>query len=192
VAEVHQSFDFVDTSFPVRTLENFTYRWAYDGDEDPSQFPATYRDVIFDGVSFTTASAGTTYRATAASDPDFLNFVARLTDGHPDVLYTVQRFEAADASQEWRQLADAYPEGTRIFGEGAPDDLAGYSISAMTLKLDSFTIEPSDLNGYLRYRGATTVTIEGTPLPEPSTVAAVAGAAILALRRPRGRFRKGA
>jgi hypothetical protein len=170
----------VDRSVNIFTTSLFDIQLAL-GDSffaGPLGYPAT----LFEGMSITPASVGNIYEATPAH-PGFQQVADRLTDGEDDfILFILQ--EAATQRQEKR----GWQESKFFLGHGSTldPDLAGATIEAVKLRIDSFTLT-SGSPAALALAPATppvqvmmTFTVMGTQnIPEPSTF--VLGAAGLAM-----------
>lgn len=114
---------------------------------------------IFEGFALAPADVGKTFVANAANDPDFVGLVAILTNGVSDWV----REQLADSRIGAAEIVN---EGAFFFGDGsgAHVDFYGYSISSISLRVDQLSLA----NG-ISFQG--TITVEGSAIPEPSTVA---------------------
>ncbi len=140
---------------------------------------------LFDSASWGVGDVGTTRTLTQATDPDFSNFVERLTDG--------------DLEQIVFWLG-ATPRGTSGYGMLEPDfiygnpadprvDLHGYRIDSISLFMNSLTIDSpgGDPNGdgqWTDVNSTFTLSMNGEPVPEPSPIIlAILGAGALSTTR---------
>jgi hypothetical protein len=150
---------------------------------------------LFDAVRFNPRDVGKTVRLTPSDDPDFAGFVAMLTNGMPDQALVSTRAFAEGGSPGSPEGSDQYVNGNgevALFSINGLTDLRGYQIDSISERLDSLTItdnvvpNPSAPNVVGRqFDGRVTLTIEGSPTPEPGSAAmlVLAGCGWLSRRR---------
>jgi hypothetical protein len=172
----------VDRSVNIFTTSLFDIQLAL-GDSffaGPQGYPAT----LFDGMSITPASVGNIYEATPAN-PGFQQVALRLTDGEDDFILFILKEAANPVRQEKR----GWQESKFFLGHGSTldPDLAGATIDAVRLRIDSFALAPGSPAALALAPGTPpvqvmmTFTVTGTQnIPEPSTLAiAATGLAML-------------
>ena len=149
--------------------------------------------ILFEDFRITSESAGRTLVADTQSDTDFAAFTSRATNGRGNYIEWIFGPPFGPAP------GGGGGEGTRtewsMFGQPeGPPDFRGFTISSLTLHVDSFSGGPDAMPGYeqLNLRGRLSVLGSGvqTPaaVPEPASIGLVAtGALCLAgvLRRKR-------
>jgi hypothetical protein len=141
--------------------------------------PSCY--VLLDQV-LTPADIGTTFKITAASDPDFQGVAATLTDG-ADNEWSFSQFSNLDGGIGF-PVSAAFPNG------GGPDFL-GYTVTEVDLTIDDLVFQqvtlPSSLTTFDIFTEAkpdVTISVQGSALPEPGTLTLlIGGSAILPLFR---------
>ena len=148
---------------------------------------------IFDDVEFTYETVGRTYRVSPATDPHFVAFAEAITDGIEErVLTQLAAYLVSDPTRRFSNLFGGPPESEFFFGRelGDPVDLAGHRIDAMTVRLDSLSVQrgPFGIGGLL-YSLSYTLQFEGVAVPEPALTAPCLLSLALLLRCRRQRCR---
>ncbi len=124
---------------------------------------------IFDNLIIDESDVGVTFTATSSDDANFAAFVGRITNGSMDrvgetvdagpVLFSAPRTESTFF----------YSQGTATGGNGI--DLAGFSISSISLIFSEIDITGTNHRG-VRLAGTISFDVESLdPVPEPSTLA---------------------
>lgn len=119
---------------------------------------------LFEDITITSADVGQRFTVTEATDPDFNDFVALLTDGQANIITLSVRGNGVPES------GSILGGGSGAFG-GNPDFL-GNTISSISIQLNSliFNTSVSQNGGRVRtdYSFDQTLIIEGQPVEQPS------------------------
>jgi len=127
----------------------------------------------------TPADVGTTFTINAATDPDFAAFQQIVTNGTSDFFgYSMDDLPNGGGSGTGWDEANLFAAGTHSFGPGSftsigtlsGPDFAGYNISGVTIRIDSFDLTSG--GGFHSDDLRATATIIATPVPEPSAIVA--------------------
>jgi len=177
----------VQPSRPINGPIEFT--WAlFEADKAVNPPLSNQPGRVFDTLRFTPATVGQTFRLLPGDDPDFAAFEASLTNGREDNLWeTVNYYDTGARIPEEVTLGGDLgggPEQSWIYNRlfGQPYDLAGNDITALIVRHDSLSFETRGTVTYVN--AAVTLTVEGTPLPEPGgALFGLAGAAWVIRRR---------
>jgi hypothetical protein len=120
---------------------------------------------LFEDITITSADVGQRFTVTEATDPDFNDFVALLTDGPPNIIALSVRGNGVP------QSGSILGFGSGVFG-GNPD-LLGNTISSISIQVDSLIFNTSvSQNGgevITNYSFDNTLIIEGQPVDQPLT-----------------------
>ncbi len=127
---------------------------------------------LFDGLIISPSNVGETYVATAVSgsmfDPMFLEVVDRLTDATPGFIHVILTEAKVGGISEGRGPPEAF-----FFANGSPPaapNPAKATIDSIAITLDKFVLLPNGTPGIDRpFDLSLTLTINGTPIPEPAT-----------------------
>jgi hypothetical protein len=150
---------------------------------------------LFDSYSFSPADVGRTFVITQAEDPDFNNAVSWLTDGvSEEVSYDVMTYPEGGGGGQILSEANMFsplPVGANGI------DLAGFNIDNFTLRIDQVILnspgmDPNSDGNWTDVYVAAVLLVNGTPVPEPGSVALAAlalGCAWLGARRTAARAR---
>jgi hypothetical protein len=134
-------------------------------------------DVFYDQPPLMLPDVGTTRVVTSANSAAFSSVAGLLTDGTPDLL-TVGESIAPDYGGGG---FDTSYEAYALYGNtGDPRvDLHGYQIQSFDLTLNQFSFVSDGHNTTMSFRY--TVSIQGLPVPEPSSLAVLSlvGAALI-------------
>ena len=165
------------------------FTWAAFAMQAPTPFPQPpYPGLVFDSLTLSSETVGQTFRLLPGDDPDFGTYESFLTNGREDWLYATRSYLNRGVPPGSLELLGRDTGGSPERGylgrlPTEPVDLAGFDITALSVRHDGFDITRGDIpviNVDL------TFTIEGTPVPEPAAaVLALAGPALLLMRRRR-------
>jgi len=123
---------------------------------------------LFDDLVVTPGNVGDTFEATAVNDPTFLTAVQRLTDASSEYIQTILTEDEAGGLSE----TQGPPESTFfLFGTpSSPPNPAEVTITSIDLRIDKFILLPNGGAGSNQPLDLSmTLTLNGTPIPEPST-----------------------
>jgi hypothetical protein len=147
-----------------------------------TDMPKNPESTIFGGLLLTTNDTGNSFTVNPSNDAGFNGFASRLTDGQPGNLWFA--FTNKGAS-----IGVGEDEGSFLRDVPGSGDLTGYNLSSIDLRMDHIAVTTNGWGGddlSVTY----TLSFNGTPVPEPSTLMfAAAGALLVSLesyrRRPR-------
>jgi hypothetical protein len=145
---------------------------------------------LFNQIFFGTNDVGRTFTiASSADDPNFNFVVNTLTNGVDQTLAVLIGLTNGTGS------LFPFPESQLFAGVGTGPDLIGYQIQSFGLRVDSLSFQspgsnPNSDGNWTDYSEQFTLSIYGSQVPEPSSVAVVLlGGGILLYLRKRRRFR---
>ena len=147
------------------------------------------RATLFEDNALSPDSAGKVFRAHASTEPDFVPFAIRATNGRPDFI-------------EWLLIGGSGGGGVGHGSEaslfelpGAAPDFAGFRLTSLTLEVEEFTIVRPTPN-FEEFTMKSRLSVFGephpSPIPEPATLS-LFGAGLVAMRltsRSRSRRRR--
>jgi len=158
-----------ETIFSMQVNANFGNRSIF----NQANFTfGTYNGTLFDGVVLGTQDVGQVFSiSSVADDVDFNTMIQLLTNSTNDVI-----FYSLHASSGVGDYNDAFE--SQLFSgltNGGPD-LAGYCIQSFSLYINSLSFQTPGRNPnhdgiWTDMNGSVTFSIQGTPVPEPSTIA---------------------
>ena len=134
-----------------------------------SSAPATTAP-LFVGTSITPADVGRTFTATEASDPNFNDFAALLTNGKLNkVTLAFCTGTLGNSDLSLTKVGDSFGQNVSLFGS---------TIDSISLKIDSLTLDTPgiDVNGtgaWTDYSFVGTAVIEGEPIPVPEPISVI-------------------
>lgn len=133
---------------------------------------------MFNGFKVTPSDVGRTFTVTEATDSNFNDFVAYLTDGEPDGI------SLSLGTGSLGSVGAGLGIGGNLFG-GNPD-LAGNKINSIGIRINSFTLDTPGINpnndgvwtdesfdATLIVEGEPSDQNSGTPVPEPTSMLGV-------------------
>jgi hypothetical protein len=127
-------------------------------------FPADRSADIFDTFLVQTSDAGRTLTVTEADDPNFGNLIRALTNGTDNEVNVLVWFDypfSGGGSGNIESVFFGHPGTNGI-------DFQGFLISAISLRLDAFTVEHPGGGTKVITRGD--IVLEGEVVPEPATL----------------------
>ena len=171
---------------PLNGPFDFTYTLA---NGTSGEFPPAGAPRLFDGLRFSEATVGQTFRATPESDPDFATFADFLTNGANDWVFAERNYydRAGGGSRFVGSEGVGHLERRYLYGQNdvqPPFDLAGSTITGITLRHDAFNVAVDSAGTGANVTGSVTITFEGVPEPTALALALPAAAALLLQRRP--------
>jgi hypothetical protein len=136
----------------------------------PGFFPRPSDPVLFEGTIVTPSDVGRTFSATQATDPDFNNFVAFLTNGQPN-----------QVNVDFRGAGGIGTSESFLKGDSNSIDFLGNTINSISLRINSLTVVNTTLDNPERFALNTfstnfTVSVDGQPsdiakpVPEPLSI----------------------
>ncbi len=133
-------------------------------------FPSPSDPVLFEGTIVTPSDVGRTFTATQATDPDFNNFIALLTDGEPNRIDV--DFKALNGGGAGIGASESF-----LFFGNDPNriDFSGNTINSVSLRINSLTVAnpPVENPGGFAINslsGSVTLSVDSEPVPEPSSI----------------------
>jgi hypothetical protein len=152
------------SNYGISTGVRFDLRISPNILERPSRGPRATLAPLFEDITITSADVGQRFTVTEATDPDFNDFVALLTDGPNNIIALGVRGNGVPRS------GSILGFGTGVFN-GNPD-LLGNTISSISIQLNSLIFNTSvSQNGdevITNYSYDNTLIIEGQPVDQPS------------------------
>jgi len=134
-----------------------------------SSAPATTAP-LFVGTSITPTDVGRTLTATQATDPNFNDFAALLTDGRfKKVTLALGAGTLGNSELSLTKVGDSFGQNVSLFGS---------TIDSISLRVDSLTLNTpgTDLNGngvWTDYSFVGTAVIDGEPVPVPEPISVI-------------------
>ena len=132
---------------------------------------------LFKSEQWTEADVGTTRTETVSTSSDAASAIGLLTDGLNEFILMqswMERFNGGNQTEKSTSEAAAF------FPGGGGPDFAGYTITGVSETLNSISISTLP-NGPSSSNSNYTVTIEGEPVPEPTSAVILLAPAMVAL-----------
>jgi len=161
--------DFRYDVIPVRPIVGpLVFDWAiFASPETPPAPRPPQPGRVFDTITFSSDTVGQTFRVLPGDDPDFATLEGYLTNGRQEYFWTTASFH--DSTPITPGLGGSSGAGLEraYFQDRPAGDLAGYDITAFSVRHDRYDVQVSPSGQVINIMGAMTFTIEGAPLPEP-------------------------